>query len=158
VYFQTIVTIHYRFPSEIFAMIEEGEYAAWYKTPRGEGTGIVVLANGQITGSDAVLAYSGSYKVDGDHLSALVFTERHSPGQAALFGIDEIELELEGTLRGNAVACTGHARHAPEVPFQVTLIRVQDKRSSWTGAKRKPADPTISPRQPIAPRPVIRSV
>jgi T3SS negative regulator,GrlR len=158
VYFQTIVTIHYLFPSEIFPMIEDGEYAAWYKTPRGEGTGIVVLANGKITGSDAVLAYSGSYKVDGDHLSALVFTERHSPGQASLFGIDDIELELDGKLSGNTVACSGHARHAPEVPFQVTLIRVQGQRSFWIGAKRRPADPTISPRQPITPRPIIRPV
>ena len=139
-------------------MIEDGEYAAWYKTPRGEGTGIVVLANGKITGSDAVLAYSGSYKIEGDRLSATVFTERHSPGQAALFGVDEIELALEGKLSGNTVACSGHAKHAPEVPFQVTLIRVQDKRSSWTGGKRKPVDPTIDPRQPITPRPVIRSV
>jgi hypothetical protein len=139
-------------------MIENGEYAAWYKTPRGEGTGIIVLADGKLTGSDAVLAYSGSYQVDGDHISAVVTTGRHSPGQSSLFGIDDIELEVKGQLIGNTVACSGRARHAPEVPFHVTLIRVQAQRSPGTGAKRNPANPTIGPRQPFTPRPVIRSL
>jgi hypothetical protein len=139
-------------------MIEDGEYAAWYKTPRGEGTGIIVLANGKLTGSDAVLAYSGSCQIDGDHISALVCTSRHSPGQASLFGIDDIELEVEGNLNGNTVVCSGRARHAPEVPFHVTLIRVQDQRAAVTEPKRSSANPTIGPRQPFAPRPVIRSL
>jgi hypothetical protein len=43
-------------------MIQDGEYAAWYKTPRGEGTGIVQLANGEITGGDSVLSYSAGTK------------------------------------------------------------------------------------------------
>jgi hypothetical protein len=139
-------------------MIEDGEYAAWYKTPRGEGTGIIFLANGRMTGSDAVLSYSGSYQVDGDHLSALVFTTRHSPGQSSLFGIDDIELQVEGKLSGTTIVCSGRAKHAREVPFHVTLIRVQDQRSAGTGAKFKPGNPTIEPRQPFTPRPLIRSL
>jgi hypothetical protein len=136
-------------------MIEDGEYAAWYKTPRGEGTGIIMLANGKMTGSDTVLAYSGTYEIDGDHLSAIVVTQRHSPGQSSLFGIDNIELEVEGKASGSTVVCSGRARHAPDVPFHVTLIRVQDQRSAGGPGRRKPADPTIGPRQPLM-RPVIR--
>lgn len=137
-------------------MLEDGEYAAWYKTPRGEGTGIITLANGKLTGGDSVLAYSGSYEINGDHFTAMVFTRRHSPGQPSLFGIDNIELEVEGQLTGKTVACSGRARHAPEVPFHVTLIRVQDQPSSETGSKPRSANPTIGPRQPFTPRPVIR--
>ena len=136
-------------------MLDDGEYAAWYKTPRGEGTGIVILADGKLTGSDSVLAYSGSYEVAADRLTAVVSTRRHSPGQPSLFGIDNIELELEGTLSGKTVACVGHARHAPEVPFQVTLIRVQNQPSTDTGGRRRTANPTIGPRQPFTPRAVI---
>jgi hypothetical protein len=137
-------------------MIEDGEYAAWYKTPRGDGTGIIVLAHGKLSGSDAVLAYSGSYQVDGDRISALVCTRRHSPGQPSLFGVDDLELEVKGKLTGNTVVCSGHARHAPEVPFNVTLIRVQAQRPAATDARLKSANPSIGPRQPFAPRPVIR--
>jgi hypothetical protein len=137
-------------------MIEDGEYAAWYKTPRGEGTGIIVLANGRLTGGDSVLAYSGSYQIKGDHFTAVVFTNRHSPGQPSLFGIDNIELEVEGQSNGKTVSCSGHARHAPEVPFHVTLIRVQDQPSTESGTKRRPASPSIGPRQQFTPRPVIR--
>jgi hypothetical protein len=139
-------------------MIEDGEYAVWYKTPRGEGTGIIVLANGKITGSDSVLAYSGSYEVDGDHLSVLVSTKRHSPGHASLFGIDEIELEVEGKLNGKTIACSGRARHAPDVPFHATLIRVQNQRSGGTVAKRRRPNPTIGPHRQLTMRPVIRSL
>jgi hypothetical protein len=146
------------FPCEISSMIEDGEYAAWYKTPRGEGTGIIVIANGKITGSDSVLAYSGTCQVDGDQISAVVYTKRHSPGQSSLFGIDDIELEIEGKLVGNSVACSGHARHAPEVPFHVTLIRVQDQRRTSTGGRRSATNPSIGPRQPFTPRSVIKSL
>ncbi|HVX77135.1 MAG TPA: hypothetical protein VHB49_13470 [Bradyrhizobium sp.] len=138
-------------------MLENGEYAAWYKTPKGEGTAILVLANGKITGSDSVLVYSGTYEVDGDRFSAVVFTRRHSLGQSSLFGIDDIELELEGKSNGKTLSCSGYARHAPELPFHATLIRVQDPPSARTG-QRKPADPTIGPRQPFAPRLAIRSI
>ena len=139
-------------------MLEDGEYAAWYKTPRGEGTGIIILANGKLTGSDSVLAYSGSYEINGNRFTAVVFTERHSPGQPSLFGIDNIELDVEGQLNGKTVACSGRARHAPEVPFHVTLIRVEDQPSPETAARRRLANPTIGPRQPFTPRPVIRSL
>lgn len=137
-------------------MLEDGEYAAWYKTPRGEGTGIITLANGKLTGGDSVLAYSGSYEIKEDRFTAVVFTRRHSPGQSSLFGIDNLELEVEGQLSEKTVSCSGHARHAPEVPFHVTLIRIQDQPSESTA--RRPANPSIGPRQQFTPRPVIRSL
>jgi len=139
-------------------MLEDGEYAAWYKTPRGEGTGIIVLVNGKLSGGDAVLAYSGSYEINGDRFTAVVFTERHSPGQPSLFGIDNLELEVEGKLNDKTAVCSGRARHAPDVPFHVTLIRVQDQPPAETGSKRKSPKPTIGPRQPFTPRPLIRSL
>ena len=39
-------------------MLENGRYSAWFKTPRAQGTGIVFLENGKITGEDTVIAYS----------------------------------------------------------------------------------------------------
>lgn len=117
-------------------MIEDGEYAAWFKTPQGEGTGIVRLANGEITGGDSVLSYSGRYQVDEDRFTATLFTRRHSAGHASLFGVDEVELTLEGQSKGMTASCSGIAAQAPELPFQATLIRVQNP--ALTGQIIKP--------------------
>ena len=42
-------------------MLRNGSYSAWYRTQLREGTGVVVFNEGQITGSDTVLAYTGTY-------------------------------------------------------------------------------------------------
>jgi hypothetical protein len=111
-------------------MLQDGEYAAWYKTPRGEGTGIVHLANGAITGGDNVLSYSGWYKVEEDRFTAVLMTRRHAAGHPSVFGIDEVELRLAGKSTGVTASCAGTATQAPDVPFQATLIRVQTPQPS----------------------------
>jgi hypothetical protein len=111
-------------------MLQDGEYAAWYKTPRGEGTGIVRLANGEITGGDSVLSYTGWYKVEEDRFTAVVTTRRHAAGQPSVFGLDEVELRLAGKSSGVTASCAGTATQAPELPFQATLIRVQTSQHS----------------------------
>ena len=106
-------------------MLQNGEYAAWFKTPRGEGTGILLLENGKISGGDGALSYSGSYQVDEDRFTAVVSTKRHAAGPPTLFGIDEVQIEVAGKSTGTTACCTGVAKHAPEQSFQATLIRVQ---------------------------------
>ena len=39
-------------------MLKDGTYAAWYKTPLDQGTGIVHVADGQIWGRDSVRFYT----------------------------------------------------------------------------------------------------
>jgi hypothetical protein len=107
-------------------MIQNGEYVAWFKTPAGEGTGIVYLANGDISGGDSVLSYSGCYEVDQDCFTATLCTRRHTAGHPSLFGIDEVEIKLTGQSKGTTAHCSGTAKQAPELPFHATLIRVQD--------------------------------
>ncbi|MEY9229553.1 hypothetical protein ABIF68_008760 [Bradyrhizobium japonicum] len=38
-------------------MLKDGTYAAWYKTPLDQGTGIVHVADGQIWGCDSLMTY-----------------------------------------------------------------------------------------------------
>ena len=45
-------------------MLKDGKYAAWFRTSRGEGTGIVHLENGKISGGDSIFTYGGSYEID----------------------------------------------------------------------------------------------
>ncbi|CAL77357.1 conserved hypothetical protein [Bradyrhizobium sp. ORS 278] len=102
--------------------MKEGTYSAWFKTPRGQGTGIVELVGGIVRGGDTVLSYFGSYKTQGDRFTALIKTRRHASGQPSLFGPDELTLSLEGCCRGTPLTCSGRAAEAPDVPFEAILL------------------------------------
>jgi len=103
-------------------MMKEGTYSAWFRTPKGQGTGIVELAGGKVWGGDTVLSYAGSYEAHGDRFTAIIKTKRHAPGQPSLFGPDELTLSLEGCCRGTPVTCSGYAAEAPGVPFEALLL------------------------------------
>jgi hypothetical protein len=103
-------------------MFKDGTYSAWYKSPLGEGTGIAHFADGKLRGRDSILLYDGSYETVGDNLTVVVRTRRHSAGQASIFGVDEFEMRLEGTVLGKTVLCSGTADVAPGVTVEVTLI------------------------------------
>ena len=128
-------------------MVEDGKYVVWFKTALGQGTGVVTLASGQIAGEDTVIAYSGSYEQNGDHFTAVVSTRRYCVGQPSVFGIDEVELKLEGRSAGQLVVCKGIAEQAPGLIFEATLIRSRDQTSAEKENREKPAfHPTKLPK------------
>ena len=108
-------------------MLRDGQYAAWFRTSRGEGTGIVHLANGRISGGDCMFTYSGSYEVDDDRFTAALTTRRHAAGPTTVFGIDEVEVRLTGKINGITASCSGTAEQAPGVAFEATLFLGQDQ-------------------------------
>lgn len=87
--------------------------------------GVIVLADGVLEGSDSVISYSGSYVQQGDAFTATVATRRHAEGRAALFGIDEVEIELAGTSKTTTAACRGTVKQLPGWPFEVVLLRME---------------------------------
>lgn len=107
-------------------MLPDGQYSAWFRTPRQEGMGIITLAAGQLTGRDVAIAYHGSYVQHGDHFTATIATRRHSDAASAIFGIDEVDIDVSGTSRTDTASCTGRARQRPDVPFEVILVRIKD--------------------------------
>jgi len=117
-------------------MLENGEYSAWFRTPQGQGTGTVTLANGRITGGDSAISYQGTYERDGDRFTATVNTFRHCNGQPSIFGIDELELRLVGQSRDFSIVCHGTAEQAPGLAFHATLIRKRDLDHEQVSAKR----------------------
>jgi hypothetical protein len=108
-------------------MLKDGKYAAWFRTSRGEGTGIVHLADGKISGGDSIFTYVGSYEVDDDRFTATLTTRRQAEGPPTVFGIDEVEVELTGTFKGMMASCSGTAKQAPGVVFEATLFLGQDE-------------------------------
>jgi hypothetical protein len=125
-------------------MLENGKYAAWFKTPNGQGTGIVFLTNGEIAGQDSVIAYSGFYEQDGDQFTATLRIRRFREGQPSLFGLDNVELRLCGESSGRIAVCTGTTEQVPGLVFQATLIRAQEMPSGLNAAR-----PPIPPFDPL---------
>ena len=108
-------------------MLKNGRYSSWFKTRLGEGTGVVTLCDGKITGQDVAMAYEGSYADDGERLTATFRSWRHSDSAPSLFGVDEIEVSLSGkSPSGRVVSCSGFAKQAPDLQFDVTLVRMDD--------------------------------
>ena len=144
-------------------MIRDGRYAAWFRTSHGEGTGIVNLANGKISGGDSMFTYSGSYEVDDDRFTATLSTIRYAAGPTTVFGIDEVEVTLTGTFNGRMASCSGTAEQAPGVVFEATLFVGQDK-SPESGMKRAAVNfnadklPKGSDRRWRAPNPFARGL
>jgi hypothetical protein len=86
----------------------------------------VELNDGRITGSDASLAYTGTYFQNGNQFSAVITTWRHTPGPPSVFDIDNVDLTLTGTSAPTTASCTGFAKQAPGLAFEATLVRMAD--------------------------------
>jgi hypothetical protein len=73
------------------------------------------------------MSYEGSYADDGERLTATFRSWRHSDSAPSLFGVDDIEVSLSGkSPSGKVVSCSGFARQAPDLLFEVTLVRMDD--------------------------------
>ncbi|MEH2609598.1 hypothetical protein [Bradyrhizobium sp. AZCC 1693] len=114
-------------------MLKDGTYAAWFKTPQGQGTGIAHVADGKIWGRDSVMTYSGTCTVDGDRFTATITTKRHTEGPTVFGSNDELQLKLDGTCPGKIARYVGTAEQFPGVLLEGTLI--------------------LSEEQPVAPEP-----
>jgi hypothetical protein len=88
-------------------MLGNGDYAVWYQTAEGPATGTLCLNDGVLEGRDLFFSYSGTYRQDGDLFHAVLRTQRHTQGQTTLFGIDDVELILEGRSTQTMASCTG---------------------------------------------------
>jgi len=131
-------------------MLADGLYSAWFRTPNGDGTAVVTLSDGTITGGDSFFEYSGSYEQNGDRLTATVSTRRLCDGPPSVFGIDEVVLKLEGRCRGKMAVCAGTAEQVPGVGVEVTLIPSRDDPSGGVEPNYRPMpfDATKLPKPP----------
>jgi hypothetical protein len=105
-------------------MLKDGEYTAWYRTSRGQGTGRILLREGRISGEDAFISYGGTYAVNGSEFSATLTTRRHTAGGPTVFGIDEVEIQLTGTASGRFASCSGELAG---LIFEAILIPVREE-------------------------------
>ena len=148
-------------------MLRDGKYAAWFRTPRGQGTGLVDLTEGRISGRDSFFTYGGSYQVDQQRFTAVLTVRRHAEGIPSVFGPDEVEVNLSGACSGAVATCSGTAREAPDIKFEATLIYSQedapaadarcavvklnaDKLPKGLDSRSRPQHPFAPPRAPAS--------
>jgi hypothetical protein len=139
-------------------MLRNGSYSAWFRTRHkegtgimlGEGTGVIELNDGKVTGGDTVLGYAGSYVVDGDKFIALIATERHTPGHPSVFGIglDDVTLTVTGKSTPTTASCTGTVKQAPGLIFEATFIRIAEQPRALPRAPTRPRSPAFVIRNP----------
>jgi hypothetical protein len=110
------------------SMLKDGKYSVWMKTPLAEGTGVVMLApDGKLSGRDAIMSYTGHWRVEGEQFEANISAVRHSTGPGAFGALDKIDVTVIGLARGGSTAsCKGTAKQAPGLELEVTLVRMAD--------------------------------
>jgi hypothetical protein len=59
-------------------MLQNSKYSVWFRTPKGEGHGIISLMDGNLSGGDNISSYTGTYVQDGDEFTATIAVERHT--------------------------------------------------------------------------------
>jgi hypothetical protein len=109
-------------------LITQGKYSVRFKTPVGEGAGVVELGpNGKLSGGDSTFAYVGDWEQVGERFKSTLSAKRIAPGPPGVFGMDEIDITVAGRSDGDAsTPCTGFAKQAPGLKLEVTLIRMSD--------------------------------
>jgi hypothetical protein len=111
-------------------LITEGKYSIWFKTPIGEGAGVVDFGpHGELSGGDTTFSYAGNWEQNGERFKAAISAKRIAPGPPGVFGLDEIDITVTGhSDDGGTASCTGFARQSPGLNLKVTLIRMRDER------------------------------
>lgn len=107
-------------------MVTQGRYSAWFKTPVGEGAGVVEFhPNGTLTGGDATFSYVGEWEQDTNRFKATLSARRTSPGPPGVFGLDEIDLiVVSHSHDGVSTLCSGFAKQSPGLKLELILVRI----------------------------------
>src|SRR5258708_20191032 len=94
-------------------MLQNAKYSVWFRTPQGEGYGIVLLMDGNVSGGDNISKYNGAYVQDGDKFAATIAVRRHTQGPPSVFGIDNVDITLKGKSTPTTASCFATADQAP---------------------------------------------
>ena len=103
-------------------MLQNAQYSAWFRTPEGEGYGVISLMDGDVSGGDTISSYTGTYVQDGDKFAATIAVRRHTQRPPSVFGVNTI-----GQIDADNGGVFGTAKQAPGTTFQATLIRIVDR-------------------------------
>jgi len=114
--------------SERIYRMQEGLYKVTFQTPLGEGTGVIVLRAGRVSGGDSTMYYTGTYTLNNNQLDAQLNVDTHSsiPGMGSVLGVSKARLQLTGHFTSQSASVTGTSPDAPGVSLKAALTRIAD--------------------------------
>jgi hypothetical protein len=106
----------------------KGLYKVEFKTPRRKAIGILYAAHGKLHGGNSAFAYVGSYKENGNSISAVVSSLRHTddPNFPPVFGFDRVTIDCQGSANGEFATFEGTAAETPSLGFKAVLTRITE--------------------------------
>lgn len=106
--------------------MQNGLYRVTFQTPMGQGAGVVVVEDGTVRGGDSGMYYVGTFQEANNQFTATLRVRRHSNqlGIPSVFGIDDVNLTLQGTSTANSATVRGTSAQAPGVQFQAQLALI----------------------------------
>jgi hypothetical protein len=106
--------------------MDNGLYKVRFETPRGNGTGVVVLQDGHLWGGDSSMFYTGTYSLKDGAFNGMLVTNVHTiaPHKPSIFGRDIVHITLTGTFSRDYGEINGAAREAPEIGFKAELTKL----------------------------------
>ncbi|WP_375413687.1 GrlR family regulatory protein [uncultured Bradyrhizobium sp.] len=106
----------------------KGLYKVEFKTPRRKAIGILYAADGKLHGGNSAFAYVGSFKENGNTITAVVSSMRHThdPNHPPVFGLDRVTIDCQGSAKGEFATFEGTAAEAPSLCFKAFLTRISD--------------------------------
>lgn len=108
--------------------MEEGLYKVLFQTQLGQGTGVVTVREGRLTGGDSVMYYTGEYTIAQGGIDARLVADTHSvmPGIMSVLGLPKARLHLKGVAEGQSAHLSGTSPDHPGLSFEATLTRLAD--------------------------------
>ena len=106
----------------------QGLYKVEFETPRRKAVGIIAASDGKLRGGSSAFAYVGSYQQDGNTITGVVTTTRHTddPNHPSVFGVNQVRIDFRGVEKGSYASVEGTASETPSLGFKALLTRIAD--------------------------------
>jgi T3SS negative regulator,GrlR len=108
--------------------MHNGIYRVEFRSGRRIGiSGLVVLKDGSVNGGDEGFVYRGTYKIEGQKVTAEIAISKHNPGAQSVFGpIDNYTLLLTGTTESNNFTLSGGVTGRQGLAIEIRGTKLAD--------------------------------
>ncbi|MCX5647377.1 MAG: hypothetical protein NTZ17_22260 [Phycisphaerae bacterium] len=98
----------------------EGLWTIEFASPKGFGTGIMVLTDKRLLGGDEGYYYSGEYTVDDHRISGKAEIVRFDRNCLSVFGdMDSFTVDLDGEVSEDSIVGVAHLSGQPDLRAQI---------------------------------------